>query len=107
MSKTLNKLFWHDGNLADLSFSINEKGKSFLQMTAFFYKDEHAPDRDKYQIRCEGVSRFNSSLDAVELKNNMWAGNISSAYLKDSTLWVYFTDGILEINANKFRLIRL
>ena len=70
MSKALNNLFWYDGNLADISFSINEKGKSFLQMTAFFYKDEHVPDRDKYQIRCEGVSRFNSSLDAVELKNN-------------------------------------
>ena len=107
MSKTLNKLFWHDGNLADISFSIDKKGKSFLQMTAFFYKDEHAPIRDKHQIRCEGVSRFNCSLDAAELKMNMYAGNISSAYLKDCTLWVYFTDGILEINAKKFRLIKL
>ena len=107
MSKALNKLFWHDGNLADISFSIDEKGKTFLQMTAFFYKDEQAQRRGRYQIRCEGVARFNSSLDAIELKDNMCAGNISSGYLKGRTLWVYFTDGILEINAKKFRLTKL
>jgi len=97
MTRALNKLFWHDGNLIDISFSIDPKGKSIVLLSALFYKDEQAPKREAYQIKCEGVSRFNCTLDASELKNNMFAGNISSAYLKESTLWVYFTDGLLEI----------
>lgn len=104
MTRALNKLFWHDGNVIDISFSIDPKGKSIVLLSALFYKDEQAPKREAYQIKCEGVSRFNCTLDALELKNNMFAGNISSAYLKESTLWVYFTDGLLEIHAKKFRL---
>ena len=106
MSKALNTLFWHDGNLLDISFSIDNKGKSVLRMTALFYKDEHAPLRDRYEIKCEGVLRFNSTLDTTELKNNMFAGNISNGYLKDNSLWVYFTDGVLEVHAKRFRLAK-
>ena len=106
MTKALDNLFWHDGNLVDVSFAIDKKGKSAVQVTALFYKNEQAPSRDTYQIKCEGVSRFNCTLDSAELKKNMFAGNISSGYLKDNALWIYFTDGLLEIYASKFRLIR-
>ena len=40
MSKALNNLFWHDGNLVDVSFAIDKKGKAIVQLTALFYKDE-------------------------------------------------------------------
>lgn len=106
MSNALNNLFWHDGNLLDISFSIDNKGKSTLRMTALFYKDEDAPLRARYEIKCEGVLRFNSTLDSAELKNNMLAGNISNGYLKDNSLWVYFADGVLEVHAKRFRLAR-
>lgn len=106
MSKALSKLFWHDGNLVDVLFIIDKKGKATLQITAQFYKDEQAPNRDNYQIRCEGVLRFNNALDASELKANMFAGNIMNGYLKDNTLWVYFTDGLLEVQAKRFRLVK-
>ena len=106
MSKALHNLFWHDGNLLDISFSIDNKGKSALRMTALFYKDEQAPRRDMYVIKCEGVLRFNSTLDTAELKKNMFAGNISNGYLKDNGLWVYFTDGILEVHAKRFSLAK-
>lgn len=102
MSKAFDKIYWHDGNLADISFSIDKKGQSLLQMTALLYIDEQARARDRFQIECEAVSRFNCTLDAAELKGNMAAGNISNGYLKDDTLWVYFTDGLLEVNAKKF-----
>lgn len=75
------------------------------QAHQLFYKDEQALDKESYQIKCEGVSKFNCTLDAAaELKNNMFAGNISNAYLKENTQWVYFTDGLLEVHAKKFRL---
>jgi hypothetical protein len=106
MSKALSNLYWHDGNLIDISYGIDKNGKSSVQMTALFYKDEQAPSRDMYQIKCEGVLQFNSSLNTTELKSNMFAGNISSGYLKGKTLWVYFTDGLLEVHATRFRLTK-
>jgi hypothetical protein len=106
MAKALNNLFWHDGNLVDISFNINEKGKAIVQISALFYKNEQAPSRDLYQITCEGIQRFSTTLDSPELKKNMFAGNISNGYLKDDVLWVYFTDGILQVHAKKFRLAK-
>lgn len=104
MSKKFDEFFWHDGNLVDITFAINEKGKSSVQINALFYKDEHDPERAMYLIKCESVARFNSTLDTVELQKNMFAGNIMNAYLKENTLWLYFTDGILEISAKKFSI---
>ncbi|CAN7392202.1 hypothetical protein [Acidovorax delafieldii] len=106
MSKSFDKLFWHDGNLTDVSFSVDAKGKSIVQLQALFYKDEQAPQRQPHQIRCEAVSRFQCTLDSDELKRNMFAGNISNGYLKGNTLWIYFTDGLLEVRALRFRLMK-
>ena len=104
MSKSLSTLIWHDGNLLGISFTISAKGKSSVTVSVLLYGDDQASKREEFKIECEGVSRFSSSLDAVELKNNLFAGNISNGYLKDKTLWLYFTDGVLEIHAKKFRL---
>jgi hypothetical protein len=106
MTKKLDDFFWHDGNLVDISFTIDKKGKSSVQLTGLFYKDDQAPSRATYHIKCGGVSRFNCTLDTEELKKNMFAGNISSGYLKENRLWLYFTDGLLEIHAKKFRLTK-
>ena len=106
MSASLNKLFWHDGNLVDASFNIDKKGKSSLRITALFYKNEKAKNREAYEIECIGVLRFCGLLDTTELKNNMFAGNISNGYLKGKVLWVYFTDGVLEIHARSFKFTK-
>jgi len=37
---------------------------------------------------------------------DMWAENIFNGYLKDNTLRVYFTDGMLEVHSKKFRLAK-
>lgn len=68
MTKALDNFFWHDGNLIDVSFTINKKGASAVQITALFYKDGQAKGRETYQIKCDGVSRFNCTLDSEELK---------------------------------------
>lgn len=104
-SKPFDHFCWHDGVLVDISFKINQKGNSSVLITGYFYKDDQDPCRKAYQISCKKVSRFNSTLDAIELKDNRVAGNIANGYQKGNTLWLYFTDGILEIHAKKFYLV--
>jgi len=48
------------------------------------------------------VSIFQCTLDAGELRRNLFAGHIAQAYLKGDTLWVYFTDGLLQVRAQRF-----
>jgi len=104
MRKSLSTLVWHDGNLLGISFAISAKGKSSVVVSALIYSHDQASQREEIKVECEDVSRFCSSIDTVELKNNAFAGNISNGYLKDKTLWLYFTDGFVEIHAKKFRL---
>jgi hypothetical protein len=106
MTKIINKLFWHDGNLVDVFFNIDKKGDSTVQIKALLYDDEQATVRNAFQIKCENVLYFNTTLNVAELKNNQFAGNISNGYLKDCELWIYLTDGMLQVRAKKFRLVK-
>lgn len=106
MTKAFDNLFWHDGNLVEINFAIDSKGKSSLEITVLLYKDEQASSTEAYQIKCSDVSRFNSSLDATELRVNAFAGNISHGYLKEKVLWIYFTDGLIEVHAKRFQLVK-
>lgn len=105
MNTALNKLYWHDGNLSRIAFDIDKRGKASLSISAAFYENEQAPSREIYEIVCEGVLGFTSTLDSAELKDNMGAGNIANGYLKGDTLWVYFSDGVLKVSARRFRLV--
>jgi len=107
MTEAFNDFFWHDGLLSNISFEIDNTGKSVAVVSASFYRNEQDKERYDCQIRCEDVSRFNTMIDAEELKNNMFAGTISNGYVKENTLWVYVTDGVVEVHAEKFRLIEL
>ncbi|OGB23871.1 MAG: hypothetical protein A3I66_02315 [Burkholderiales bacterium RIFCSPLOWO2_02_FULL_57_36] len=102
--KAFDNFFWHDGNLIDVKFSIDKKGRSSLQITALFYESEDASDRRMYQITAGEALRFSCSLDAAQLKENAFAGNIWNGYLKENVLWMYCTDGVIEVHAKKFKL---
>jgi hypothetical protein len=104
MTKAIDKILWHDGNVVSVSFLIDERGKATVQIAALFHIDESGSGRVSYQINCEGVSKFNTTLDVAELKDNMFAGNISNGYLKGNALWIYVTDGLIEVHAKKFRV---
>jgi hypothetical protein len=106
MSKKLNEFFWHDGNLANITYSINRRGRAKLIIEASFYKDNDAPKRETYKITCNNVSRHNITLDTKELAENMFAGNISNGYVKDNTLWLYFSDGLIQIAAERFSIVK-
>jgi len=103
----INKVFWHDGLLTSMSLDIDKSGKSKLVLTAELYDDGESAKRNRYKLSCKGVVRSNLALDFIELKDNMFAGNISNGYLKNNTLWLYFSDGMLEVTANKFKINKL
>ena len=98
----LEALHWHDGNLVEVSFSVDAQGLSTAVLKALLYADGQAAQRQAHTIRCDGVSRFQCSVDADELRKNLFAGHIAQGYLKDSALWIYFTDGLLEVRAHRF-----
>lgn len=84
--------------------TIDANGASTVQITGNFYPTENAKVRTAYAVTCEEVSRHTCMLNVNELKKNVRAGNVSSGYLKDKTLWLYLTDGLIEVHAKKFHI---
>ena len=107
MTPTLDDLLWHDGNLIALALGLDKQGNATVTLEIDLYPDEQARSRQRRLIECQKVSRFHSTLDLAALKQNLGAGHIANGYLKDKTLWLYFSDGLLEISAKQFRLAEL
>lgn len=104
MTHVLDDFLWHDGQLSGVAVTIDAKGASTVQISGNFYPTENAKARTAYAVTCEEVSRHTCTLNVNELKDNARAGNVSNGYLKDKTLWLYLTDGLIEIHAKKFHL---
>ena len=104
MTPTLDDLLWHDGNLIALALGLDKQGNATVTLEIALYPDEQARSRQPWRIECQIVSRFHCTLDLAALKQNLGAGHIANGYLKDKTLWLYFSDGLLEISAKQFRL---
>ena len=107
MTPTLDDLLWHDGNLISLALGLDKQGNATVTLEIDLYPDEQARSRQPWCIECQIVSRFHCTLDLAALKQNLGAGHIANGYLKDKTLWLYFSDGLLEISAKQFRLAEL
>ena len=104
MTPTLDDLLWHDGNLIALALGLDKQGNTTVTLEIDLYPDEQARQRQRWLIECQKVSRFHCTLDLVALKQNLGAGHIANGYLKDKTLWLYFSDGLLEISAKQLQL---
>lgn len=100
----LNDLYWHDGNINSLSYEIGGAGSAAVILSVSLYTNDQSQEREPLEITCLGVGDVGLKLSTEELKQNMFAGNISNAYLKRKTLWIYFTDGIFEVTAKKFEV---
>ena len=106
MSKALHDLCWHDGNLVGIRLDTGTQGAAVAHISVLLYAGALTAIRHAYQIECQHVLRFESTLDVAELRNNAFAGNISNGYLKGNTLWVYLADGVLQVEAKKFRVTK-
>lgn len=107
MSYLIDDLYWHDGNLSDFSLALDAAANTSITLNLSLYSDGQARQRSPYRLRCERVKRFNCTLDLEELRKNLSFGHIANGYLKQGSLWLYFSDGLLEICAAKFELSKL
>ncbi len=103
MNNSLDNFIWHDGNISSLNYSIH-KNETSLEINAEFYSTDESRERDKYTIKCSGVTRFNNVIDFEEIIDNLSAGSVSNGYLKENTLWLYLTDGVIEIHAKNINV---
>ena len=83
---------------------MSAKGVASVELLAHLYLNDQAPTRRSYRIECGTVSKFQCTVDVSELRINMAAGNISNGYFKGGTLWLYFCDGILQLQGKRFRV---
>ena len=97
-----HRLFWHDGLINGVSYQIGQTGIASRVLSLSLYENNNCPERVTYEIYCLGVGDINMRLSTQDLKQNLFAGNISNGYLKERTLWIYLTDGIIEIPAENF-----
>ena len=98
----IDNLLWHDGILLDISYSMDTKGKAEIILIADLYKDYNSPRELKVKITCKKIKTCDLNLDIDELKDNIFAGNIANGYLKNNCLWIYLSDGLIKIVADKF-----
>ena len=98
----IDDLHWHDGMVRSVTYELGESGSAVLILSVNLFNNENSQERKQIKIRCFGAGRVNLGLSTKQLKQNLFAGNISNAYLKKDTLWVYFTDGMLEVSAQRF-----
>ena len=90
--------------MISLALGLDKQGNTTVTLEIDLYPDEQTRSRQPWLIECQKVSRFHCTLDLVALKQNLGAGHIANGYLRDKTLWLYFSDGLLEISAKQFRL---
>jgi len=98
----IDNLLWHDGNLLDISYSMNTKGKAEITLIVDLYKNYDSPREQKVKITCKKIKTCDLNLDIYELKDNQSAGNIANGYLKNNCLWIYLSDGLVKIVADEF-----
>ncbi len=99
-----DELIWQNGHLVGLSTRLDKRSVATVQILAMIYPTADASQRRLVEISCQDVSRVSSTLDVIELRRNHWAGHISQGHLKDDALWLYVTDGFIEVRAQAFAI---
>jgi hypothetical protein len=103
MTSSLGSTFWHDGQLHRLAFEMDAEGTALVKLSLSLYDDEQSPKRNQVTVVGVRVSRFETTLDVAELKNNVRAGNIADGRIENGMLSLELTGGRVEIEAKEFR----
>ena len=101
---SLDEFYWHDGQLQDLAFAMTGPQGACLSLTVWCYPDERASTRERYRLECYALHRYICTLDVQQLTRQQRTGNIVQARFADDRLWLYFTEGLLEVQAGQFHL---
>jgi len=113
--KRLDSIYWHDGILDDISFSMGKR-KGDIELNVRVYDDPQVPSRKRLKINFSGVLSCHISCDISELLENLKFGNISNGYFKSSsndkrdkslTFYMYLCDGYFQIKSKKVKMTRV
>lgn len=104
MTPNLSSTFWHDGQLQRLAFEMDTDWNALVKLSLALYDNEQSPKRRLVTVVCARVSRFETTLDAAELKDNARAGNIADGRIENCVLSLDLTGGRVEIEAEVFRV---
>ena len=108
----LNAIYWHDGLLDDIRFSVGEDSGD-IELNVRVYKDPQAPERYNLRVRFSGVTAYQATCDVPELLDYRRAGNISNAYCKTGrkkkkagglTFYLYLADGYIQISFQEVKM---
>lgn len=110
-----DSLYWHDGHIDDISFSIEETGSN-IELRLRLYDDFDAPKRNIFNFLFKNVVSWQSSCDTSKLFEYRYSGEIIDGYFKTCkqerkkdilTFRMYICDGFLEINSKDVEIIEL
>lgn len=102
---SLDTMYWHDGNLIDVAFALDDTRDAAVVITVEVYPDEQASDRRTTRITCQGVTGFACSLDAAALNDHAGPGHIADGKRIGDTLRLVFADdGTLEVRARSMHV---
>lgn len=104
MTLSLSSTFWHDGQLHSIAFEMDADGNALVKLSLALYDNEQAPKRTPVTVVGIYVSRFSTTLDVAELKDNARAGNIADGRVRNGMLSLELTGGSVEIEAKEFRV---
>lgn len=111
----LNAIYWHDGILDDICFSMG-KDKGDIELKIRVYDNPQSPSRKRLKINFSGVLSCDISCDISELLENLKFGNISNGYFKPSiygknlkslTFHLYLCDGYFQITAKNVKMTKI
>jgi hypothetical protein len=104
MSAALSSVVWHDGQLVGLAFEAGSGGVATVRIFLALYKNEQADSRSPVAVTCAEVARSNATLDVAELNDNARAGNVVEGKVQGSRLLLSLSGGVVEVDAQEFRL---
>src|SRR4051812_36514976 len=104
MTTGLTSTFWHDGQLHRMAFEMDADGNALVKLSLALYDNEQSPKRTLVTVVCMRASRFETTLDVAELKDNARAGNIVDGHVESGMLSLELTGGGVQIEAKEFRV---
>ena len=99
----LRDTYWHDGRFVQATLR-NDESHASVRLDLHLYEQERSSERSLFVIDCRGVTRFECTVDVLELRDHAWAGNIIDGKQHGRTLRIELCGGFVEIEADAFEL---
>ena len=105
--------FWHDGLLIKVNFDFEHHEECTITLILELYESNQSEARERYSLKLYKVTSFNGNLDTVQLSDNVLAGNIIDAHLRErdhsklKAVRFFFTDGYFDVTHEYIEIKKL